>query len=437
MKRYIAKMLNMKPIRTIMGLILLMAVTVMGGVPSKPVEFNCVFDYGNMLQSDEAQLIRIAGNYIRAKSKAELVVVTVENLDGMVLEDYAHELFNTWGIGDKQLNNGVLLLVNKETTLAGTSGRVRIEVGYGLEGALPDSVCGRILDEKTLPAWDKKEYGRGIVDGYMEIVRRVAMEYSMDLPNELMEATGMAPIWCNVAQRPDGAGYVFDIEHVLDDEKRKALEEICKEMQSLANVQLYIVTADCGGENMDLYARSLIRSWGLLSDDRTHMALLLFDTGRKSEAKPENAMLLTGSKAMKGRIMMNTVASSASSYGGSQWKKKDYGTSFYRICLKTAESFVNAFELKLSKENKEKFSEIHPWYEMVLGAIMGFFCCLVLPGLVLWQYIIGPLFGLVDIGSGSSSGGRFSSGGHSGGSFGGGGGGGFGGGHSGGGGASR
>ena len=411
MKRYIAKMLNMKPIRTIMGLFLLMAVTVMGGVPSKPVEFNCVFDYGNMLQSDEAQLIRIAGNYIRAKSKAELVVVTVENLDGMVLEDYAHELFNTWGIGDKQLNNGVLLLVNKETTLAGTSGRVRIEVGYGLEGALPDSVCGRILDEKTLPAWDKKEYGRGIVDGYMEIVRRVAMEYSMDLPNELMEATGMAPIWCNVAQRPDGAGYVFDIEHVLDDEKRKALEEICKEMQSLANVQLYIVTADCGGENMDLYARSLIRSWGLLSDDRTHMALLLFDTGRKSEAKPENAMLLTGSKAMKGRIMMNTVASSASSYGGSQWKKKDYGTSFYRICLKTAESFVNAFELKLSKENKEKFSEIHPWYEMVLGAIMGFFCCLVLPGLVLWQYIIGPLFGLVDIGSGSSSGGRFSSGG--------------------------
>ncbi|MBQ9445622.1 MAG: TPM domain-containing protein [Victivallales bacterium] len=427
----------MKPIRTIMGLFLLMAVTVMGGVPSKPVEFNCVFDYGNMLQSDEAQLIRIAGNYIRAKSKAELVVVTVENLDGMVLEDYAHELFNTWGIGDKQLNNGVLLLVNKETTLAGTSGRVRIEVGYGLEGALPDSVCGRILDEKTLPAWDKKEYGRGIVDGYMEIVRRVAMEYSMDLPNELMEATGMAPIWCNVAQRPDGAGYVFDIEHVLDDEKRKALEEICKEMQSLANVQLYIVTADCGGENMDLYARSLIRSWGLLSDDRTHMALLLFDTGRKSEAKPENAMLLTGSKAMKGRIMMNTVASSASSYGGSQWKKKDYGTSFYRICLKTAESFVNAFELKLSKENKEKFSEIHPWYEMVLGAIMGFFCCLVLPGLVLWQYIIGPLFGLFDIGSGSSSGGRFSSGGHSGGSFGGGGGGGFGGGHSGGGGASR
>jgi hypothetical protein len=193
----------MKHKRTIIGLFLMLAAVAMGGVPLKPAEFNCVFDYGNMLKPEEAQLIRIAGNYIRAKSKAELVVVTVENLDGMVLEDYAHELFNTWGIGDKEKNNGVLLLVNKETTLAGTSGRVRIEVGYGLEGALPDSVCGRILDEKTLPAWDKKEYGRGIVDGYMELVRRTAMEYTLDMPQELMDACGMKPLWCNVVERPD------------------------------------------------------------------------------------------------------------------------------------------------------------------------------------------------------------------------------------------
>ncbi|MCR5380593.1 MAG: TPM domain-containing protein [Lentisphaeria bacterium] len=426
----------MKRFQIVAGLLLMMAVAVMGGVPPKPAEFNCVFDYGNMLQPEEAQLIRIAGNYIRAKCKAELVVVTVENLDGMVLEDYAHELFNTWGIGDKEKNNGVLLLVNKETTLAGTSGRVRIEVGYGLEGALPDSVCGRILDEKTLPAWDKKEYGRGIVDGYMELVRRTAMEYSLDMPNELMEATGMEPIWCDVAQRPDGAGYVFDIAKVMNDEQQKALEAICEEMQSLANVQLYIVAVDCHGEEIDLYARSLIRAWGLLSDDKTNMALLLFDTGRTDKKQAEDAMLLMGSKAMLSRI--NVIRSTLYSYGQSHWKKKDYGTSFYRVSLKAAEGFTNAFELKLSKENKAFFSEIHPWYEMVLGVIMGFFCCLVLPGLALWQYIIAPLFGLASGGSSyGSGGGSFSGGSSSGGSFGGGGGGGFGGGRSGGGGASR
>ncbi|MBO7619194.1 MAG: TPM domain-containing protein [Victivallales bacterium] len=427
----------MKQIRTIIGLFLMLAAVAMGGVPPKPAEFNCVFDYGNMLKPEETQLIRIAGNYIRAKSKAELVVVTVENLDGMVLEDYAHELFNTWGIGDKEKNNGVLLLVNKETTLAGTSGRVRIEVGYGLEGALPDSVCGRILDEKTLPVWDEKEYGRGIVDGYMELVRRTAMEYTLDMPQELQDATGMQPLWCNVVERPDGADYVFDIAQIMDDERRMKLEAICKEMQSLANVQLYVVAVDCGGEPLDLYARSLVRAWGLPSDDKTHMALLLFDTGRTGEAKPENAMVLTGSRAMRQRdLMMATMATAASSYGESQWKKKDYGYSAYRVALCVAERLANGFELTLSKENKQAFSELHPWYEMVLGGILGLLLCLGVPFLIL-RHIIGLFTGL---GGGGSSGGyssyssrssSYSS--HSSG----GGGGGFGGGSSGGGGASR
>ena len=427
----------MKLFQVIASLFLVMTAVAMGGVPPKPSEFNCVFDYGGMLQSDETQLIQIAGNYIRAKSKAELVVVTVENLDGMVLEDYATELFNTWGIGDKEKNNGVLLLVNKETTLAGTSGRVRIEVGYGLEGALPDSVCGRILDEKTLPAWDKKEYGRGIVEGYMEIVRRTAMEYSLDMPQELMDACNMEPLWCDVVERPGDVGYVYDIAKVLDDEKRQAMEAICTEMQSQANVQFYVVAVDCGGEDLKLYARSLIRAWGLPMDEETNMALLLFDAGRTDEAKPEHAMLLMGSKSIqKNYTVMDAVYSSASSYIGGRWRKKLYGDCLYRVYLHTAELVGNAFELKLSKENKAFFSEIHPWYEKVLGGILGLFLCLGIPFLVIRHFI--DLFS--GLGSASSSGGYSSSSSssrsssyssHSSG------GGGFGGGRSGGGGASR
>jgi hypothetical protein len=166
------------------------------------------------------------------------------------------------------------------------------------------------------------------------------------------------------------------------------------------------------------------------------MALLLFDTGRTGEAKPENAMVLTHSRAMREReLMMGSVEAVASSYGGSQWKKKEYGYSFYRVALCVAERLVNAFELTLSKENKEAFSELHPWYEMVLGGILGLFLCLGVPFLIL-RHIIGLFTGLGS-GGGSSYGSRggYSSG-SSGGSFGGGGGG-FGGGHSGGGGASR
>ena len=266
------------------------------------------------------------------------------------------------------------------------------------------------------------------------------MEYTLDMPQELMEACGMEPLWCEVVKRPDDAAYVVDIANVLNDEQKQAMEAICTEMQSLANVQFYIVAVDCGGEDLKMYARSLIRAWGLLTDEKTDMALLLFDTGRTSEDKPENAMVLTGSKSIqKNYTVMNAVYSSASTYIGSRWRKKLYGDCLYRVYLHTAELLGNAFELNLSKENKAFFSEIHPWYEKVLGVILGFFLCLFLPFLAIWQYIIAPLFGLGGGGGGSSygsSGGSYSSRGSSGGSFGGGGGG-FGGGRSGGGGASR
>ncbi|NLL18707.1 MAG: TPM domain-containing protein, partial [Clostridia bacterium] len=81
---------------------------------------------------------------LKKASGADLVVVTVENLGGYTIEEYALELFRRWGLGDKEKNNGVLLLVNKENVLTGQSGRVRIEVGYGLEGAIPDGKAGRI-----------------------------------------------------------------------------------------------------------------------------------------------------------------------------------------------------------------------------------------------------------------------------------------------------
>ena len=133
------------------------------------------------------------------------------------------------------------------------------------------------------------------------------------------------------------------------------------------------------------------------------------------------------------------------SYGQSQWKKKDYGYAFYRIFLNVTERLANSFKLKLSKENKAFFSEIHPWYEMVLGGIVAFFLCLALPLFAIWQYIIGPLLGSFGGGGSSSSGSsyssrdddRYSSRSSSYSSRSSGGGGGFGGGRSGGGGASR
>ncbi|HHY60340.1 MAG TPA: TPM domain-containing protein [Clostridia bacterium] len=150
-------------------------------VPPAPNPAQPVNDFAGMLDREHAARMEQVATALKKATGTDLVVVTVENLGGYPIEEYALELFRSWGLGDKEKNNGVLLLVNQENALAGRSGRVRIEVGYGLEGAIPDGKAGRILDEYVLPAWDKERYSEGIFQGYMALAAAIAEEYDLDL----------------------------------------------------------------------------------------------------------------------------------------------------------------------------------------------------------------------------------------------------------------
>ncbi|HOG51424.1 MAG TPA: TPM domain-containing protein [Lentisphaeria bacterium] len=172
---------------------LIVALTATAAIPARPAENIFIFDFAKMLEEGQADQLRALGKALRDASDAEVVLVTVASLDGAILDEYAHELFQTWEIGDKKKNNGVLLLVNQESVLADRSGRVRIEVGYGLEGALPDGKCGRILDELALPAWAEKNYAKGIYDAYLAIGRAVAEEYQLDINVEALKPLAAAP----------------------------------------------------------------------------------------------------------------------------------------------------------------------------------------------------------------------------------------------------
>ncbi|WP_271629068.1 TPM domain-containing protein [Caldicellulosiruptor sp. DIB 104C] len=150
-------------------------------IPKKPVENVYIFDYADLIDSSDEDEMRALAKEIEDKSKAEIVVVTVETLGSYTIEEYANELFNSWGIGDKELNNGVLILVNKENLLSGKRGRIRIEVGYGLEGAITDGKAGRILDEYAIPAFENKEYSKGIKDTFFAVASEVAKEYGLKI----------------------------------------------------------------------------------------------------------------------------------------------------------------------------------------------------------------------------------------------------------------
>lgn len=100
----------------------------------------------------------------------EIGVLTVTTLDGEPIEQVANEVFRSWGIGSEERNDGVLMVVAVNDRSA------RIEVGYGLEGALPDVIANRILNEIMFPLFKTGDYNAGIRAGITAVQQSIAGE---------------------------------------------------------------------------------------------------------------------------------------------------------------------------------------------------------------------------------------------------------------------
>jgi len=130
-------------------------------------------------------------NFLRSVERdttAEVVVVTVSSLDGMTIEEYANRLFADWGIGTKARDNGVLLLV------AAADRQVRIEVGYGMEGSLPDGLAGEIIRTAIVPEFKQGNMRRGIGRGLDRISRVVRGEVVAVAPAPTTDAGSGVPL---------------------------------------------------------------------------------------------------------------------------------------------------------------------------------------------------------------------------------------------------
>lgn len=141
-----------------------------------------VNDYADLLSSETENYIMSINQNLNAQTKAQVVVVTVKNLEGNSLEEYATELFRSFGIGDKTLNNGVLILIALEERQS------RIEVGYGLEGILNDAKTGRIQDEYMIPYLKENDWDTGIKNGFTAIVNEIEKEYDVSVGTEKMHS---------------------------------------------------------------------------------------------------------------------------------------------------------------------------------------------------------------------------------------------------------
>ncbi|WP_130872072.1 TPM domain-containing protein [Pseudomonas bubulae] len=124
-----------------------------------------VVDEGQMLTpATREQLTQSLQAHEKATGE-QVVVVTVPDLQGMPIEDYGYQLGRAWGIGQKDKNNGALLIVARDDR------KLRIEVGYGLEDRLTDAQASVIINQIITPAFKTGDYNQGISDGVGAILQ--------------------------------------------------------------------------------------------------------------------------------------------------------------------------------------------------------------------------------------------------------------------------
>jgi len=124
-----------------------------------------VVDEANILDAAQRAALTQKLADLEAKSTDQVVVVTLKSLQGTSIEDYGYQLGRHWQIGQKDKNNGVLLIV------APNERKVRIEVGYGLEGTLTDLVSNFIIQNSILPRFRANDYPGGITRGVDDIIQ--------------------------------------------------------------------------------------------------------------------------------------------------------------------------------------------------------------------------------------------------------------------------
>lgn len=167
-------------------LICLLCTLVAEAAPQFPVLSGRIVDQAGLLsEAVTSKLEQLLAQH-ETETSNQVVVVTLSSLQGYDIADYGYQLGRHWGIGQKQRDNGVILIV------APAERRVRIEVGYGLEGVLTDALSNNIIQTQILPQFRQQKYEAGIVAGVQAILAVIAGSYE---PIKTSSDESLAPVF--------------------------------------------------------------------------------------------------------------------------------------------------------------------------------------------------------------------------------------------------
>jgi uncharacterized protein len=141
-------------------------------VPPKPNPPRLVNDYTNTLTQEQKDHLENKLVAYDDSTSNQVAVVIISSTNDYPIEDVALSILRTWGVGgQKEKSNGIVLLVAKEDR------KIRIEVGYGLEGAIPDITAKSIIDNEIKPNFKEENYYRGLDEATDAIIKAAAGEY--------------------------------------------------------------------------------------------------------------------------------------------------------------------------------------------------------------------------------------------------------------------
>jgi uncharacterized protein len=141
-------------------------------LPARPTPPTLVVDFTGTLAPDQQEALEQKLVAFDDSSSSQVAIVIVETTGDRDIADYAVALGRAWGIGNKEFNNGVLLLIAKNDR------KLWIATGYGLEGALPDITAKQIVDEVITPNFRENDFYRGLDEGTDAIVAATRGEYT-------------------------------------------------------------------------------------------------------------------------------------------------------------------------------------------------------------------------------------------------------------------
>jgi uncharacterized membrane protein YgcG len=163
-------------LRWLLALLLGLPVLAAGAqnLPPRPNPPRLVNDLAGLMQPGEADALESKLVAYNDSTSSQIAVVTVPNLGGDEIASYAQALYQSWGIGRKGKDNGILVLVAKEEHTA------RIQTGYGLEGAVPDALAKRIISNTLVPAFKQEQYYAGLDRATDQLIALAKGEYKAD-----------------------------------------------------------------------------------------------------------------------------------------------------------------------------------------------------------------------------------------------------------------